>query len=154
MEFLTIVAIIAMVIVGAIAAIATIAKVTAFYKQRFGFSLWSGVMLFVLALSLSVISIATDVGTHGQFILLTLSAFLVLLTGYNDIRLAGGGWGTFAFCLQTLFSFGFILMVVIALIVFVLKRVFKVHCSMFNSIFGSGFSIRSEFLLLALFLHL
>lgn len=154
MEFLTIVAIIAMVIVGAIAAIATIAKVTAFYKQRFGFSLWSGVLLFVLALSLSVISIATDVGTHGQFILLTLSAFLVLLTGYNDIRLAGGGWGIFAFCLQTLFSFGFILMVVIALIVFVLKRVFKVHCSMFNSIFGSGFSIRSEFLLLALFLHL
>lgn len=81
MEFLTIVAIIAIVVVGAIAAIAAIAKVTAFYKQRFSFSIWSGVMLFVLALSLSVIAIATDIGTKGQFILLTLSAFLVLLTG-------------------------------------------------------------------------
>ena len=154
MEFLTIVAIVAIVVVGAIAAIATIAKVTAFYKQRFGFSLWSGVLLFVLALSLSVIAIATDLGTQGQFILLTLSAFLVLLTGYNDIRLAGGGWGAAALCLQMLFSLGFIIMVVFAVIVFVLKRVFRVQCSIFNSIFRSDFSIRSELLLLALFLHL
>ena len=48
MEFLTIVAIIAIVVVGAIAAIVAIAKVTAFYKQRFSFSIWSGVLLFVL----------------------------------------------------------------------------------------------------------
>ena len=44
MEFLTIVAIIAIVVVAAIAAIAAIAKVTAFYKQRFSFSIWSGVL--------------------------------------------------------------------------------------------------------------
>lgn len=154
MEFLTIVAIIAIVVVGAIAAIAAIAKVTAFFKQRFSFSIWSGVLLFVLALSLSVIAIATDIGTQGQFILLTLSAFLVLLTGYNDIRLAGGGWGVVALCLQMLFSLGFILVVAVALVMFVLKKIFKMHSTLFSSIFGNEFNIKSELLLLALFLHL
>ena len=154
MEFLTIVAIIAIVVVGAIAAIVAIAKVTAFYKQRFTFSIWSGVLLFVLALSLSVIAISTDLGTQGQIILLTLSAFLVLLTGYNDIRLAGGGWGVIALCLQMLFSLGFILVVAVAIIMFVLKKVFKMPSTLFSSIFGNEFNIRSELLLLALFLHL
>lgn len=153
MEFLTIVAIIAVVVVGAIAAIAAIAKVTAFYKQRFSFSIWSGVLLFVLALSLSVIAIATDIGTQGQFILLTLSAFLVLLTGYNDIRLAGGGWGVVALCLQMLFSLGFILVVAVALIMFVLKKLFRIHSKLLASIFG-GLSLKGELLLLLYFLHL
>lgn len=125
MEWLTIVAIIVVIITGTITAIATIAKVTAFYKQRFSFSIWSGVLLFVLALSLSAIAIATDIGTQGQFILLTLSAFLVLLTGYNDIRLAGGGWGVAVLCLQLLFSLGFILVVAVALFIFVLKSSLK-----------------------------
>lgn len=149
MEFLTIVAIIAIVVIGAIAVIAALAKVTTFYKQRFGFSVWSGVLLFALALSLSVIAIATDLGTQVQFILLTLSAFLVLLTGYNDVRLAGG-WGVVALCLQILFSLGFILVVVVALIMFVSQKVFKAH----RLVFEDSFSIRSELLLLALFLHL
>lgn len=150
MEFLAIVAIIAIVVVGAIATIAALAKVTAFYKRRFGFSVWSGVLLFVLALSLSVIAIATNLGTQVQFILLTLSAFLVLLTGYNDIRLAGGGWGVVALCLQTLFSLGFILVVAVALISFVLKRVFKIH----SSLFGNGINIKTELLFLIFFLHI
>lgn len=150
MEFLTIVAIIAIVLAGAIAAIAALVKVTAFYKQRFGFSIWSGVLLFILALSLSVVAIATDLGTQCQFVLLTLSAFLVLLTGYNDVRLAGGGWGVVALCLQILFSLGFILVVVVVLSMFVLQKVFKVH----RLAFGNSFSIRNELLLLALFLHL
>lgn len=153
MEFLTIVAIIAIVVVGAIAAIAAIAKVTAFYKQRFGFSLWSGVLLFVLALSLSVIALTTSIGTKGQFILLTLSAFLVLLTGYNDIRLAGGGWGVAALSLQVLFSLGFILVVTFAVIMFILKKLFKIHSALLTSIFGS-FSLKGELLLLLYFLHL
>lgn len=153
MEFLTIIAVIAIGIAVAVAAIAAIAKVTVFYKQRFGFSLWSGVLLFVVALSLSVIAMTTSVGTKGQFILLTLSAFLVLLTGYNDIRLAGGGWGAAAVCLQVLFSLGFILVVTVAVIMFILKKIFKIHSALLTSIFGS-FSLKGELLLLLYFLHL
>ena len=150
MEFLTIVAVVAIVIIGAIATIMAIAKVSVLYKQRFGFSLWSGVLLFAVAWSLSIISITTSLRSKGQFILLVISALLILLTGYNDIRLAGGSWGVAALCLQILFSFGFIFVVAIALISFVLKKVFKLH----TSIFGNGFSVKNEFLLLLLFLHI
>lgn len=153
MEFLTIIAVIAIGIVVAVAAIAAIAKATVFYKQRFGFSLWSGVLLFVVALSLSVIALTTSIGTKGQFILLTLSAFLVLLTGYNDIRLAGGGWGAAALSLQVLFSLGFILVVTVAVIMFILKKLFKIHSALLTSIFDS-FSLKGELLLLLYFLHL
>lgn len=153
MEWLTIVAIIVVLTAGTIAAIVAIAKVSAFYKQCFGFSIWSGVLLFVVALSLAVVAIVVNLDIQVQFILLTISVLLVLLTGYNDIRLAGSGWGVVSLGLQILFSLGFILVVAVALILFVLKKIFNLHSSLLKSIFENGFSIRNELLLLALFLH-
>lgn len=56
MELLTLAAIIAGIVAAIIGLIVVIKKVSAFYKLRFQFSIWSGVLLFVVAFALLPIS--------------------------------------------------------------------------------------------------
>ncbi len=154
MEFLSLVAIIAILIVGIIAAATAIVKVSAFYKQKFSFSLWSGVLLLVVAVSLLLIAETAPIEAQTRYVLMGISAILVILTGFNDVRLAGYAWGALAFCLQIVLSLCFVVLIFIALIGFVLKRVFKLQGSLLNSFFGTHASLKAELLLLAYFLHL
>lgn len=152
MELLTLAAIIAGIIAAIIGLIVVIKKVSAFYKLRFQFSIWSGVLLFVVAFAMLLISASEGVARQTAYILLAVAALFAILTIYNDIRLAGLAWGVLAIVLQIVFSLCFVFLILFALMGFVMKKLFNIHSSLLTSIFG-GLGIRGELLLLLHFLH-
>ena len=93
MELLTLAAIIAGIIAAIIGLIVVMKKVSAFYKLRFQFSIWSGVLLFVVAFAMLLISASEGVTRQTAYILLAVAALFAILAIYNDIRLAGLAWG-------------------------------------------------------------
>ena len=147
MELLTLAAIIAGIIAVIIGLIVVIKKISAFYKQRFQFSIWS------VALALLLISSADGTTQQTVYVMLVIAAILALLTIYNDIRLAGVAWGGLAVLLQIIFALSFVFLIIFALIGFVMKKLFNIHSSLLASIFG-GLGIKGELLLLLHFLHL
>ena len=153
MELLTLAAIIAGIIAAIIGLIVVIKKISAFYKQRFNFSIWSGALLLVGALALLLASTSDGVSRQAMYIMTGISAILAILTIYNDIRLAGFAWGSLAVILQIIFSLSFIFLIFFALVGFVMKKLFNIHSSLLTSIFG-GLGIKGELLLLLHFLHL
>lgn len=152
MELLTLAAIIAGIIAAIIGLIVVIKKVSAFYKLRFQFSIWSGVLLFVVAFAMLLISASEGVTRQTAYILLAVAALFAILTIYNDIRVAGLAWGVLAIVLQIVFSLCFVFLFFFALMGFVMKKLFNIHSSLLTSIFG-GLGIRGELLLLLHFLH-
>lgn len=80
MELLTLAAIIAGIIAVIIGLIVVIKKISAFYKQRFQFSIWSGVLLLVVALALLLISSADGTTQQTVYVMLVIAAILALLT--------------------------------------------------------------------------
>ena len=152
MELLTLAAIIAGIVAAIIGLILVIKKVSAFYKLRFQFSIWSGVLLFVVAFALLPISASEGITRQAAYILLAVSVLLAILTIYNDLRLAGVVWGLLAVILQIAFSLCFVFLIFLALLGFVMKKLFNVHSSLLNSIFG-GLGIRGELLFLLQFLY-
>ena len=152
MELLTLAAIIAGIVAAIIGLIVVIKKVSAFYKLRFQFSIWSGVLLFVVAFAMLLISASEGVTRQTAYILLAVAALFAILTIYNDIRLAGLAWGVLAIVLQIVFSLCFVFLIFFALMGFVMKKLFNIHSSLLTSIFG-GLGIREELLLLLHFLY-
>lgn len=153
MELLTLAAIIAGIIAAIIGLIVVTKKISAFYKQRFNFSIWSGVLLLVGALALLLASTSDGVSRQAMYIMTGISVILAILTIYNDIRLAGFAWGSLAVILQIVFSLSFIFLIFFALVGVVMKKLFNIHSSLLTSIFG-GLGIKGELLLLLHFLHL
>lgn len=153
MELLTLAAIIAGIIAAIIGLIVVTKKISAFYKQRFNFSIWSGVLLLVGALALLLASTSDGVSRQAMYIMAGISVILAILTIYNDIRLAGFAWGSLAVILQIVFSLSFIFLIFFALVGVVMKKLFNIHSSLLTSIFG-GLGIKGELLLLLHFLHL
>lgn len=153
MELLTLAAIIAGIIAAIIGLIVVTKKISAFYKQRFNFSIWSGVLLLVGALALLLASTSDGVSRQAMYIMTGISVILAILTIYNDIRLAGFAWGSLAVILQIVFSLSFIFLTFFALVGVVMKKLFNIHSSLLTSIFG-GLGIKGELLLLLHFLHL
>ncbi len=153
MELLTLAAIIAGIIAAIIGLIVIIKKISAFYKQRFNFSIWSGVLLLVGALALLLASTSDGVSRQTMYIMTGMSAFLAILTIYNDIRLAGFAWGSLAVILQIAFSLSFVFLIIFALIGFVMKKLFNLHSSLLSSIFGRS-GLKGELLQLICFLQL
>lgn len=153
MELLTLAAIIAGIIAAIIGLIVVTKKISAFYKQRFNFSIWSGVLLLVGALALLLASTSDGVSRQAMYIMTGISVILAILTIYNDTRLAGFAWGSLAVILQIVFSLSFIFLIFFALVGVVMKKLFNIHSSLLTSIFG-GLGIKGELLLLLHFLHL
>ena len=152
MELLTLAAIIAGIIAVIIGLIAVIKKISAFYKQRFQFSIWSGVLLLVVALALLLISSSDGTTRQTMYVMTAIAAILAILTIYNDIRLAGVAWGSLAVLLQIVFALSFVFLIFFALIGLIMKKLFNIHNSILTSIFG-GLGIKGELLLLLRFLH-
>lgn len=81
--------------------IATIVRISSFYRNKYGFSVWSGVIVLLPVLILS----ATAYGSDIVNTMLVIAG--VILIGYaivQDIRLAGPFYGTLAFLFQVLMT--------------------------------------------------
>ena len=153
MELLTLAAIIVVMIAIVACTITVLKNVSDFYRERFRFSIWSGVFLFVVALSLVILSGSLSSQGASAYIVGIISAIIVAVTIYNDIRLAGFGWGALAVGLQILLSFCLLFIVIFALIAYFVRRIFNVRGSRFSPVFGIGVGMRGEVQLLMHFLR-
>lgn len=152
MELLTLAATIAGIIATIIGLIVVVKKISAFYKTRFQFSIWSGVLLFLIALALLIISESSEIAQSTAYIILVVTAVIAIITIYNDIRLAGFWWGILAIFLQILFSLCFVIFIFCALVGLVMKKVFNIRNSLITSLFD-GLGLKGELALLLYFLH-
>lgn len=153
MELLTLAAIVIVMIAIVAGTITVLKNVSDFYRDRFRFSIWSGVFLFALALSLVILSGSLSAQGTSTYIVGIISAIIVAIIIYNDIRLAGFGWGALAVCLQILLSFCLLFIVIFALIAYIVRRIFNVRGSRFSPVFGIGIGMRGEVQLLMHFLR-
>ena len=96
-----------------IAIAAAVIKVSLFYRSRFGFSVWSGVLLLFLAFILMLVYSGGE-APHNM-ILPILSVGLCILTLARNIHLAGRGYGFLGMLFQGIMTFLFFLMVIIAI---------------------------------------
>ena len=154
MELLTLAAIIVVMIAIVAGTITVLKNVSDFYRERFRFSIWSGVFLFALALSLVILSGSLSSQGSSAYIIGIISAIIVAITIYNDIRLAGFGWGSLAVCLQMLLSLCLLFIILFALVAYIARRIFNVRGSRFSPVFGLGVGMKGELSLLMHFLHL
>lgn len=101
MELLTLAVTIAGIIAAIIGLIVVVKKISAFYRARFQFSIWSGVLLLLIALALLVISETSEIAQSTAYIMLAAAAVIAIITIYNDIRLPGLWWGILALSLKS-----------------------------------------------------
>lgn len=152
MELLSLVAIIAIVIVSVIGVISFVRNISAYYRDRFRFSIWSGVFIFLFALALLILVASSGAGT-GAFIVELIAAGLATLVIYKDVRLAGFGWGCLAVGLQVLFAISFLFMLTFLLIGYFIRRIFYPRRSVFFPSIGMALGMNGEMSFLLNFLH-
>lgn len=128
------------VAIAVIAIFASIIKsISSYYKQRFGYSIWTGVFVLILAFSLAGIDC-----THyysNNILLFSIAGALGLLTMIQDIRLSGIGMGILGFLFQIIMAVIFVLVLAGLMIGFILKAITKRRNVVFKDLLG----ITSEF---------
>lgn len=152
MELLSLVAIIAIAIVSVIGVISFVRNISAYYRDRFRFSIWSGVFILLLAIALLILAGSSSTGT-GVFIVELIAAGLAALVIYKDVRLAGFGWGVLAVGLQVLFAVSFLFMLTFLLIGYFIRRIFYPRRSVFFPSLGMALGMNGEISFLLNFLR-
>lgn len=153
MELLSLVAIIAIVIASVIGVISFVRNISAYYRDRFRFSIWSGVFIFLFAIALLILAVSSSTGT-GVFIFELIAVLLAALVIYKDVRLAGFGWGVLAVGLQTLFAISFLLVLVVLLVSYFIRRIFYPRRSVFLPSLSMALGMNREGSFLLNFLRL
>ena len=143
MKLLFLVAIIAIAIVSVIGVISFVRNISAYYRDRFRFSIWSGVFIFLFAIALLILAASPGTGT-GAFIVELIAAGLAALVIYKDVHLAGLGWGVLAVGLQVLFAISFLFMLTFLLIGYFIRRVFYPRRSVFFPSISMALGMNSE----------
>ena len=152
MELLSLVAIIAIAIVSVIGVISFVRNISAYYKDRFRFSIWSGVFIFLFAIALLILGASSSTGS-GVVVVELMVAILAALVIYKDIRLAGFGWGVLAVGLQVLFAVSFLFMLTFLLIGYFIRRIFYPRRSVFFPSIGMALGMNGEMSFLLNFLR-
>ena len=152
MELLSLVAIVAIAIVSVIGVISFVRNISAYYKDRFRFSIWSGVFIFLFAIALLILGASSSAGS-GVFVVELIAAILAALVIYKDIHLAGFGWGVLAVGLQVLFAVSFLFMLTFLLIGYFIRRIFYPRRSVFFPSLGMALGMNGEISFLLNFLR-
>lgn len=153
MELLLLAAVIAVFVVCVAGIISLVKYISDLYRDRFRFSIWSGVFLFLLSVSLLII--AAYAGDEMTVLVLELVAVVLFgLVIYHDIRLAGFGWGTLAVGLQLLFAVSFLFLLVFLIIGYFIRSIFGPRRYGFFPSIGVGLGMSGELAFFLHFLHL
>ena len=106
------------IIVGGIALLialaAIIRRVSAFFRERYNFSIWAGVLLIVIAFAITGYSYAH----YGEINIpyTVVASAIILLTAFLDIRHAGVGMGLLAVLIEIILSALFVVVLFLALV--------------------------------------
>lgn len=150
MEMLELVLIIAGLAAFLIGVVVVVKRCAQFFRQKYGFSVWSGVLLVVLGIVLIGYDIAHYSGEN--YILFIVGGLLFALTIVQDIRFAK--WmGITAFLFQGFLAIVFIFLVVLAVLSYILKAFTKRNNAVLDYITGTTRDFREGIMLLPAFLR-
>ena len=151
MEVLELILIIAGIIALIIGIVAVIQNCVKFFRQKYGFSVWSGVLFLIFG----IVIVGYDI-THymaENMVLLIVGGLLFLLTLIQDIRLAK--WmGICAFILQMFLSLVFIALIALAVFAFIIKTITKRSNAVIDYLTGTTRDFREGIMMLPQFLRL
>lgn len=106
-----------LIVIGVTAVLAAVTfaviRISRFYRERYGFSIWSGVFILFPAFMLCFFSAYSDEG--GAKLLLAIAAVLCVFTVIRDIMLSGYLYGLIGFIFQLILTFLLIIMIAIVL---------------------------------------
>ena len=151
MEIVELVLIIAGLAAILIGLVVVIQKCAHFFKQKYGFSVWSGVLLVVLGIVLIGLDIAHYAGDN--YYLLIAGGLLFVLTIVQDIRFAK--WmGITAFIFQGFLALVFIFLVALAVLAYIVKVFTKRNNAVLDYITGTTRDFREGIMQLPAFLRI
>jgi len=104
MEIIVLLLIVLGIVAGLIASISIITNISKYYRTRFGFSVWSGVLILFLACILLLFSTYSN-SANNRAMLAVISSILCLFTFFRDVRLSGGTYGFLGFLFQAVMTF-------------------------------------------------
>ena len=108
-----------------------IAKIAGFYKRRFGFSIFSGVITMILAFSFLYFSAARSTASIPYSI---IALVLTLFTIIRDIQLAKVWYGILAFLIHCSFAILSFVIVAFVLAVIIAKKLTNSHSRLYRKI--------------------
>ena len=129
-----------------------ITKVAVYYRTRFGFSIWSGVLILFVALSLFAL-IEND-SSNKHVLLSFLSIALVVLCLVQDIRLSGVSYGLLGFVFQIAMTLVALFLLILLLACFLGRIITRQTRKMSNSLFGVTEEIRYAIILFPVFVRI
>lgn len=136
-------------IVAIIAIITIIRRISAFYRQRYNFSIWSGVLLLTFAVIAAAFGY-TYYNANIPFYISLICIGLIILTGWLDIRLAGFGMGLLALIIQLVLATGFIAVILFAIVYAIIRALRGGNDIILDAITGTSSGVRNG---LSLFLR-
>lgn len=132
-----------LIAVGAIAVaflmVTVVRRISAYYRQRHNMSVWAGV--FMLAMAAVLVAFSIYHYENVNIPLIAISAALLFLTGFLDMRHAGVGMGLLALLFQLVLAAAFIAVIVVAVILFVIRSIRRGDDLVLDAVTGttSGF---------------
>ncbi len=134
-----------LIIIGVIAVafllVTIVRRISAYYRQRYNMSVWAGVFMLVIATVLVAFS-----AYHYQepnIPLFVAAGLLLLLTGFLDIRHAGIGMGLVALLFQTVLALGFIAVIVVVVVLYIIKTIRRGDNLLFDAVTGTTGGLRN-----------
>ena len=127
-------------IVAALLLAYVIIKISSYYKHRYGFSVWGGMLLLTMAFLLVTYDVYHFGGENVPMLLIAAAA--LLLTAVQDIRLAGFGMGLLALLFQLAMAVGFLGVAVLFIIRYFVKSLRKGDDYLFGAVTGTSGSVR------------
>lgn len=150
MDLLRLILIVAAIITAVITLIAVIKKITAYYKRKYGFSIWSGVLFLEMALIFAGFDVVEY--NAGSIVLWVICILLLCFTLIQDIRLAKA-MGVPAFAFQIIMSATFLVIIAIAVVGYIWKVITKRTNAILNIVTGTTKEFRDGIMSLADFLR-
>ena len=114
-----------LIILGLIAAFAAsisiITNISSYYRNKYGFSIWSGVLILFLAFILILMSTSSSFSGNSAFVV--FSALICVFTIIQDIRLAGFSYGLLGFLFQSVMTLLLFLIIIFVIAVAIARAV-------------------------------
>lgn len=138
MELMEVIVIITAIIAASIGAIYIIAKIANFYKLRFGFSIFSGVILMILSITLLYFSAKKQ--TSSSLFLQVASGCLAVFTLVRDIQLAKFAYGIIAFLIHFVLAVFSFVIVAFVFAAYIIKKLTNNHNRLYSRIMNPSLS--------------
>ena len=138
MELMEVIVIITAIIAASIGVIYIIARIASFYKQRFGFSIFSGIILMILSFALLYFSATKH--TSSSLFLQIASAGIAVFTLVRDVQLAKFAYGICAFFIHVVLAVLSFIIVAFLLAAIIIKRLTNNHSRLYSRIMSPSLS--------------